>query len=236
MIPKVICHIMSSVDGRLLVGRWTTPFDGTDRMDLLKIYGAISQELHTDAWMFGKNTVKAMFPDKFETNGKASIFEMHKTFIGECKSKRMFIVTDPDGDIRFSSNTLRGDNIIVILGESVTEDYLLFLREMKISYIIVADGTDLHKVLCTIEKDFGIQSISLQGGGILNGSMLNNALLDELSLVIYPGIDGLGGIPSIFEYIGGKSDFPANGQSLELLSVEKREHGVVWLRYKFHKN
>lgn len=28
MRPEIICHIMSSVDGRLLPSRWTPPFDG----------------------------------------------------------------------------------------------------------------------------------------------------------------------------------------------------------------
>lgn len=49
------------------------------------------------------------------------------------------------------------------------------------------------------------------------------------------GIDGLSGVPSIFEYVGSATDRPAAGQSLQLLSAEQREHGVMWLRYKFHK-
>ena len=75
----------------------------------------------------------------------------------------------------------------------------------------------------------------MQGGGILNGALLAEGLVDELSLVVYPGIDGLSGVPSIFEYVGGATDYPAAGQSLQLLSAEQREHGVMWLRYKFHK-
>lgn len=47
--------------------------------------------------------------------------------------------------------------------------------------------------------------------------------------------DGLSGVPSIFEYVGGATDCPAVGQSLQLLSAEQREHGVMLLRYKFHK-
>lgn len=76
----------------------------------------------------------------------------------------------------------------------------------------------------------------MQGGGILNGALLKEGVIDELSLVVYPGIDGLAGIPSVFEYIGSKTDCPAKGQNLQLLSVEQREYGVVWLRYKFHFN
>lgn len=52
---------------------------------------------------------------------------------------------------------------------------------------------------------------------------------------IYPGIDGLSGVPSIFEYVGGRTEHPAKGQRLQLLSASQREHGVMWMRYKFHK-
>lgn len=77
---------------------------------------------------------------------------------------------------------------------------------------------------------FGVRSISLQGGGIINGTFLAAGLVDELSLVIYPGIDGLSGVPSIFEYLGKPGMKPAAGQTLELKSAERLEKGVVWLR------
>ena len=38
MQPKVICHIMSSVDGRLLTDHWTLPFNGKTKNELLGIY------------------------------------------------------------------------------------------------------------------------------------------------------------------------------------------------------
>ena len=50
---------------------------------------------------------------------------------------------------------------------------------------------------------------------------------------IYPGIDGLSGTPSIFEYNGEPAEFPADGQALELVFAQKLENGVVALRYKF---
>ena len=66
MYPKVICHIISSVDGRLLTDRWTTPFDGKSKNELLGIYAAIGRKLDTDAWMFGKRTLtEGFFPRKF---------------------------------------------------------------------------------------------------------------------------------------------------------------------------
>lgn len=225
---------MSSVDGRLIDGRWTAPYE-SERTELLNIYADIGRELGTDAWMFGKNTVHAIFPEKFNTTSTAIASNTPLVFIGERYSKRMFIVADPEGDIRFPSATLRGDNILVILGRNVTEEYLAHLREMQISYIIISDETNLREGFEAVGCAFGIRSISVQGGGILNGSLLAEGLIDELSLVVYPGIDGLAGMPSIFEYMGSPTDLPAKDQRLELLSVEQREHGVVRLHYKFHK-
>lgn len=147
----------------------------------------------------------------------------------------MFITVDPDADIFYTSDTLRGDNIVVILGTNATLDYLDMLREKGISYIVLDDPTDLCEGLEILHDKFGIRSISLQGGGIINGAMLAAALIDELSLVLYPGIDGLAASPSIFEYIGNADTAPAAGQSLELTAVERMNHGIVWLRYKFHK-
>ena len=77
-----------------------------------------------------------------------------------------------------------------------------------------------HKAL--LHKHSGVRRISLQGGGIINGAMLAAGLIDQLSLVVYPGIDGLTTAPSIFEYLGASDEHPAAGQSLELLSARKR--------------
>ena len=77
--------------------------------------------------------------------------------------------------------------------------------------------------------------ISLQGGGIINGGMLAAELITELSLVIYPGIDGQASDLSIFEDLGATDERPADGQSLELLSSETAGNGIVWVRYRFHR-
>ena len=210
---------MSSVDGRLIDGRWTAPYEA-ERSDLLKVYAAIGRELNTDAWMFGKNTVRATFTYRFGIAGHTISSDEPAVFIGERHSERMFIVADPEGDIYFTSPTLRGDNML----------------EIHISYVIVSDATNLREGLEAVGREFGIRRVSVQGGGILNGALLAEGLIDELSLVVYPGIDGLSGVPSIFEYMGGATEYPSQGQRLQLLSASRREHGVMWMRYEFHKD
>lgn len=93
----------------------------------------------------------------------------------------------------------------------------------------------MGKALETLNEEFGYNELLLDGGGALNGQFLKAGLLDELSLLIYPGVDGLSGISSIIEYKGEAEEQPAEGQALQLLSVQKLREDIVWLRYKFHK-
>ena len=235
MTPKIICHIMSSVDGRLLPGRWTQPFDGTPSSLLFKDYAEIGKILDTDAWMFGKTTTKEVFPDKFIPKSDKTAAP-GKVYIGNRDTTRLFITVDPEADIFYTDSRLRGDNILTVLGINATADYLQMLEDKGISYIVLNDPMNLREAMEIIHERFRINKISLQGGGIIDGAMLAAGLLDELSLVIYPGIDGNAASPSIFEYIGASDERPANGQTLEFLSSETRGNGIVWLRYKFHKN
>lgn len=235
MQPKVICHIMSSVDGRLLTDHWTLPFNGKTKNELLGIYAALGRRLNADAWMFGKNTLtEGFFPKKFHTTNLTHS-PRPETYVAHRSSDRLFVVADPEANILYESSTVRGDNIIAILPETAPDAYLKELQQRNISYLFAGhDGNNLSLAMLTLGEVFGIKSLSLQGGGIIDGAFLQAGLIDELSLVVYPGIDGSASSPSIFEYIG-KDTLPARGQSLELLSVETLHDGVVWLRYKFHK-
>lgn len=236
MYPRIICHIMSSVDGRLLPERWTQPFDGTPTGELMGAYAAIGRKLDTDAWMFGKQTlVEGFFPKKFHATDTTPA-QHPEPFVDRRQSSRLFIVADPEADILYESATVRGDDIAVILPETAPAVYLEWLRRHSISYLFAGrDGLNLAAAMQTLGDVFGVKAVSLQGGGIIDGAFLQAGLLAELSLVVYPGIDGAASSPSIFEYIGNEAR-PAQGQSLELLSAETMPHGVVWLRYKFHKS
>jgi riboflavin biosynthesis pyrimidine reductase len=229
--------MMSSVDGRLIGDRWSFPFDGKDR-DLLLYdpYNETAAKLNAQAWIIGRNTVHEDFPTgifDYESYPPAREF---KTFTGKRNSKETCIVIDAKGKTLYEEDNLSGDSIIAVLGKAVSEQYLSHLREKGISYLFAgADGSDMTAAMETLRKEFGITKILLEGGGIVNGVFLKAGLIDELSLLIYPGVDGLSGISSIIEYKGTDAAFPAQGQTLELLSAETLAHGMVWLRYKFHK-
>lgn len=233
MKPKVICHIMGSVDGRVLVDRWSKPFGNQSMTDLLKVYPKIGQKLHTDAWTFGKNTIMEIFPEKFSTTaGNVALKDDERVYKAASLTQRKFISIDPEADIKYASSTLRGDSIVAVVGKCASMEYLQFLRSIGVSYIVVEDIANLRDVLEAVNREFGVGCISLQGGGVLDGGMLAQGLIDELSYVVYPGVDGGADSVSIFNYAGEGT--PHSGQSLELLSAEKLEYGIVWLRYKIH--
>jgi len=102
-----------------------------------------------------------------------------------------------------------------VLGEAVSDDYLSELREDGVSYLFAGPGgSDLGGALEELGKAFGLKTLLLEGGGRINGSFLKAGLIDEISLLVYPGIDGLSGMPTIFEYAGGEDGQPAVGQTL----------------------
>lgn len=136
---------MSSVDGRLLPSRWTAPF-GCSMSDCVKEYAAIGKELGTDAWMFGKATAREAFPYKFMPKSNKPA-QAGKVYVGKRDSKRIFITVDPDADIFYTDNKLRGDNILVVLGTNATTDYLGMLEEKGISYIVLSDSTNLREAM-----------------------------------------------------------------------------------------
>ena len=114
MYPQIICHVMGSVDGRLLTDHWTEPFNGK-KNELIGIYAAIGRKLNTDAWMFGKHTLcEGYFPKTFHT-GDSTPLAHPVPYIAGSTSERLFVIADPDANILYESSTVRGDSIVVIL-------------------------------------------------------------------------------------------------------------------------
>ena len=182
------------------------------------------------------NSVAEHHPNKWDIN-KYKPAEKHEFYKGQLDSKQIQVVVDAEGLIKYDNNTIRGLNIITILGENVSEEYMAFLRSLKISYVFAGkDGYDLKIAMETLYKEFGIKKLIVRGGGIVNGEFLKQGLIDEISILIAASIDGLSGIPSIFNYLGQPNELPHKGQSLEFISVENIGHGTVWLRYKVHHN
>lgn len=68
------------------------------------------------------------------------------------------------------------------------------------------------------------------GGGVLNWSFIQAGMCDEISVVIAAAADGSINTPALFS---AKEPFaPAKAVSFQLIDVQIKDGGSVWLRYK----
>ena len=76
----------------------------------------------------------------------------------------------------------------------------------------------------------GIRRLMLEGGGTFNGAVLHAGLVDEISQVVVPVVDGGRGVTTIFDIPG---DPPRKAAAaLRLKSYRKLPGGVSWFRYR----
>lgn len=233
MRPKIICHMISSVDGRLLVDRWSpsaTPGYDTERQ--INTYYKAAAKLGGDGWIIGRETMERHFAKSVSRPAKSAVRGQRRTFVGNRAGRNLAIVFDSKGKLHYASDTVDGDHLVVVLGTAVADSYLSELRQLGISYVFAGpDGHDLPRAMDTLGRVFKVETLLLEGGGIINGAFLQAKLIDAISLLVYPGIDGLAGVPSIFEYNGKDTNTPADGLSLVHRATKTLAGGVVWLRY-----
>ena len=118
---------------------------------------------------------------------------------------------------------------MAILSERVSDEYLGFLRERGVSYILAGkDEVDLSVALDRIGTDYGVRTLMLEGGGRINGGMLRAGLIDEVSLLIAPVADGRMGRPALFD-VDDESMAP---KTLVLDTVERRANDILRLHYR----
>ena len=117
-----------------------------------------------------------------------------------------------------------------MVSEQVPADYLDMLRQKRISYVVAGKSSvDLRKAADQLGKYFGIRTLLLEGGGHINGAFLQAGLVDQLSILVVPGIDGRHDIPAVFD---GISPSKKKAVPLRLKSLERRKRDTLWLRYE----
>jgi len=220
--PYVICHMLPSIDGRIVTRGW-------DVKNASREYERTAATFGADAWIIGRISMepyagKARVPAR-KDGGRIA----REDFVAEHDATSYAIAIDPSGKLRWRANDIDGEHVITVLTESVSDDYLAFLQAKGVSYLFGGKSRiDLANVLRKLRALFGIRKLLLEGGGKINGSFLAAGLIDELSVLVAPVADGSIGTPSLFDV----ADRRAHARNLKLLSIEKRGGGVVWLRYK----
>ena len=226
MRPRVICHMATSIDGRIVADRW--PLSDAFRREYERVHASYDP----DAWMCGRVTMEP-FAGRMRSNQEiaqqATAGQHRDDFVAPGDHESFAFAIDESGRLAWESNDIDGDHVVAILSERVSDDYLGFLRERGVSYLVAGGQTvDLPLALEKIGERLGVRTLMLEGGGGINGSMLKAGLIDEVSVIVAPVVDGRIGTPSLFD-VGEKGVAP---HRLVLEHVDRREDDLLWLRYR----
>ena len=221
MKPYTICHMISLLDGRI-------DCDVTEKIETGDEYYDALNQLDCSSTLMGRVTMQMHYAsaDPFKAQNNQAIGE--ECFNVAIQTKGYIIAVDTIGKLKWPHNQFDGMPLLVITSEDSPKEYLDTLTKQYISWIAVGkDSINLKRAMEILRTEFGVERLSVTGGGNINAAFLKEGLLDEVSMMWCPGIDGRKGMTTAFD--GLPQDFPPT--KLKLISVEKLGE-TIWARYK----
>jgi riboflavin biosynthesis pyrimidine reductase len=226
MKPYVVCHMMSSIDGHALTDGWDRPF----KKRASDLYELLAQEFEFDAWICGRVTMQEISHGDDYPRGLAKIAIPRAHHFAKRDAAIYAVSIDPHGKVAWKRNEALDSHIVEVVTEAVADDYLAYLQSIGVSYIFGGKTEiDLARVVAILAGELGLKRLIVEGGPSVSGSFVHAGLVDEVSVLILPLVDGRGEHPASFEILKEAWKAPAY---LSLTSAEVQDGGGVWLRYK----
>lgn len=220
--PYIICHMMASLDGRIDCAM-------TEKLEGGKEYYEILEALDVPTTLSGRVTAQiemaeegSFQPEKKEVLGREG-------FSKKGEAKGYSVVVDTKGTLLWKEGTVDEMPLLIITSEQVCKEYLTYLESKGISWIACGkDRIDLPRAVEILAEEFGVARMAVVGGGNINAGFLEAGLLDEVSMLFGPGIDGRGGMAASFDGLS----MERKPVALHLEKVVPYGNGAVWLRYR----
>ena len=214
MRPKVIMHTQISLDGCV------RGFIDTG------IYYVVANRFNADMVLFGSETIYTAVEQYPPETEKAFSKPLDKP--GD--NRLIWVVPDSRGRLRnlhvFRDSEYCKD-FIVLVSRSTPQSYLEYLRERNYDYIVTGDDhVDYAKALEILYEKYNCRIIRTDSGGILTNVLLEQGLIDEISLVISPCLVGTGE-PHAFRSLSLE-----NSIALEMISFELLDDDHLSIIYK----
>ena len=233
--PYIICHMVISLDGKV-----TGDFLGKSAYsELIEDYYRIHREYGADAFLCGRVTMEGSFPQPAVL---PAVYDgpsiAREDYIAE-RAKFYAVAIDPHGKLWWSNRAIvdgdqgyNGAHIVEVLTHSVSDAFLAHLRDKGVSYLFAgATELDLNLVAQKLKRLFGIETLLLEGGGIVNGSFLQAGLIDEISLVVVPAAEPSAKAVPLFQAGHYQAGDMATAP-FRLKEATKLDHGGLWLTYQ----
>jgi 2,5-diamino-6-(ribosylamino)-4(3H)-pyrimidinone 5'-phosphate reductase len=198
--PHVVVHVAVSLDGA------TTGFDP----DVARFYELI-ETWKEDVTLAGADTILAQ--EEALANAELP---------GPTADAPALAVVDGRGRVS-AWEALRDcghwSDVVALRCETTPADARAAPRQL----VVGGDRVDLAAALTALARG-GARVVRVDSGGGLNGALLKQGLVDELSLLVHPVLAGESGRPW-----HGRLAPPAG--ALELIASNEPGGGLVWIRY-----
>jgi 2,5-diamino-6-(ribosylamino)-4(3H)-pyrimidinone 5'-phosphate reductase len=222
MLPYIILHNVVSLDGRI---------DGFNPN--IGLYYQLASRWQVDAALAGSNTILNM-PDEVPPEDE-SAFQSPE--VDPNDSRPVLVIPDSRGRVRhwhYLRQTPFWKDMIALCSQSTPDEYFQYLTERHIDYITTGDDhVDIKAALEKLYAIFNIKVIRVDSGGTLNGILLRQGLVNEISVLIEPYLVGGDTAKSIFHEEDLKT--PGGVINLKLTHHEKLEDQIIWLKYEVLK-
>lgn len=222
--PYIVCYMMTSVDGRI-------DCEMTGQLPGVEEYYPLLAELGLQSAVSGKITAQLELAEAGAFQPKDNTPAASEVTSKKTDSANGYtIVVDTKGTLLWKNDAEYAKPHILITSKQVSRDYLSYLDEKNISYIVAGDTCiDLAAACAALKEAFGIERLGVVGGPAINTAFLDAGLLDEIILLIGAGIDGRAAFPPVFN----RTD-SSRGKVTPLKLVEAKTYpsGAVFIRYK----
>lgn len=228
MLPKVILHTATSVDGRIT----NFPAD-------IGLYYGLAAQWNPDAILFGSETVLAAA----SANPSLSVPPEHEELFtppegAETDPRPLLVIADSRGRVRCWDAIRKWPymrDVLALCSSSTPQEYLDYLRERRIGTVITgSDRIDMRAALEALNRNYRVKVLRVDSGGTLNSVLLHAGLVSEVSVLIHPFIAGGKADPTISDPL--KAGIQELQLPLRLQSTSVVGDGVVWARYTMKNN
>lgn len=223
MLPRVILHNAVSVDGRI---DWFSAD--------IELFYELTSGWKEDATMAGSETLLKAYQDSTDqSDEEPEIISTEKD-----DSKPLLVVPDSKGRIknwRQLKRELYWRDAVAFVSNSTPKEYLDYLKNEGVEYIMAGENkVDFRTALEQLNEKYGVELVRVDSGGTLNGVLLREGLVDEVSILVHPSL--VGGLKPQSMFRAPDLTSEEGVIQLKMINIQKAKDDIVWLMYEVVKD
>jgi 2,5-diamino-6-(ribosylamino)-4(3H)-pyrimidinone 5'-phosphate reductase len=221
MLPKVVVYNSVSVDGAI------KDFDVN-----IALHYEVLGRLSADALLAGSETAKSGVELFHKTVPPEKPSDFQKPILEADDERLLWVIADSRGILQgllhVHRNSGYAKDIIILVSDTTPKAYLEYLKARNYDFITTGnDRVNYKTALEELNRRYGTKTVVTDSGGILASMLLEQALVDEVQLLITPEIVGKKAV-NLFRSLN-------RAVKLDLTKCETIKENHVLLVYRVNK-